>query len=187
MKGMQGRRLRRTALIVCVMASVFAAMIAGAGCIMYAYLAATVNARQLVPYVFYGVTAYTVLTSLSVIPSIALRLLKVRAVAAYVSAGAAAGILSTYWWWFAFAIDQSLWGWVHVVTASDGSGYDRTPPFLDVISAAYAYLPRIFALHIIHPWPAAALDASLGALSGILFWLAFVWWPARKARPRAQQ
>ena len=174
--------LRRGALAVLVVAGVFAVLFAILAFIMFGALAATVNHWHwggFFPYVLFG---FILLSATAVLPCIVLRQIKIRVFAVYLAIGVLSGILAEYCWLFAFSINESLWSWIHVVTASDGSGYDRTPPFLDVLSAAYSYAPSMFVRHILRPWRASAGYAGFGALCASLFWLALVWWPTRRGR-----
>ncbi len=173
------RNLWQSLFSAFVVLAVFAVLLAVLAIVVYGALAVYVNDRNsgLFKYIFFG---FVILMVTGGVPCIVIRQLKIRSAAVYLIAGILSGIFAEYCWLWVFAIYDNLWSWVHVVTASDGSGYDRTPPLLDVLGAAYRYAPSIIVHDIVRLWQGSVLYASIGALCSGLFWLAFIWWPAKR-------
>lgn len=180
-------KLREVARTPLILAATFVVLLFGLAAIVYAFLAARVNARNFAGFVTWALYGYALLMLVAVVPCLVLFKFKVRSLAAYVPAGILSGALAPFCWLFGFAIYENLWSLVHVVTASDGSGYDRTPPFSDILVAAFRYLPHIWAHDVFSSWLVSLEVAGIGAVCSTLIWLLLVWLPAYRARRRAQR
>jgi hypothetical protein len=105
------------------------------------------------------------------LPSLVLRLFRVRSIVPYLVAGAISGPFAIHAFLFHFAETFNLFG-----------SEPPLPSFGNLLLDALSDLPDLVAkpLHELR-WvvPGAAL---IGLVCGGLFWLAFVWWPARRAR-----
>ncbi|HUO98866.1 MAG TPA: hypothetical protein VMU01_09365 [Rhizomicrobium sp.] len=108
-----------------------------------------------------------------VLPSVVLNRLRIRSIWPFFLAGALSGVLTIYAWLFVFAQTFTLFG-----------GEPQAPPLGTLLLREFSQLPGLVAETPEEQLGAVSGVALAGLVCGGLFWLAFVWWPTRRAASR---
>jgi hypothetical protein len=168
------RRGALAALVVCGITVVMLVVLAGLIDLnLFLYVASRTSgtAKSLDVIMSWAIQAYVLIALSSIVPSIALHLVRIRALGAYALAGAVSGLLAAYFWLFSFVVYENLSGWIFVPTGPTGDGYTRAPNFFHVLQHAFMSVPTLFVDDMLRLWLFTTIWCVIGAAAGSLYWL----------------